>query len=172
VNKMNRMREIRVEKVVINVGVGKTGEELQKAQKIIEKITQAKAVKTKAKVRQPKWGIRPGLEIGVKVTLRGEKALEFLRKALETKEFTLKESQFDKFGNFAFGVAEHIELPGVKYEPELGIIGFDVIVALERPGYRVKRRKYKKAKVGKKHRITKEEAIEFAKEKLGIKVVE
>jgi len=169
---MNRMREIRVEKVVINVGVGKTGEELQKAQKIIEKITQAKAVKTKAKVRQPKWGIRPGLEIGVKVTLRGEKALEFLRKALETKEFTLKESQFDKFGNFAFGVAEHIELPGVKYEPELGIIGFDVIVALERPGYRVKRRKYKKAKVGKKHRITKEEAIEFAKEKLGIKVVE
>jgi len=171
VNKMNRMREIRVEKVVINVGVGKTGEELQKAQKIIEKITQAKAVKTKAKVRQPKWGIRPGLEIGVKVTLRGKKALDFLRKALETKEFTLKESQFDNFGNFAFGVAEHIELPGVKYEPELGIIGFDVIVALERPGYRVKRRKYKKAKVGKKHRITKEEAIEFAKEKLGIKVV-
>ncbi|MCD6247780.1 MAG: 50S ribosomal protein L5 [Candidatus Diapherotrites archaeon] len=168
---MNRMREIRVEKVVINVGVGKTGEELQKAQKIIEKITQAKAVKTKAKVRQPKWGIRPGLEIGVKVTLRGKKALDFLRKALETKEFTLKESQFDNFGNFAFGVAEHIELPGVKYEPELGIIGFDVIVALERPGYRVKRRKYKKAKVGKKHRITKEEAIEFAKEKLGIKVV-
>ncbi len=168
---MNRMREIRVEKVVINVGVGKTGEELQKAQKIIEKITQAKAVKTRAKVRQPKWGIRPGLEIGVKVTLRGKKALDFLRKALETKEFTLKESQFDKFGNFAFGVAEHIELPGVKYEPELGIIGFDVIVALERPGYRVKRRKYKKAKVGKKHRITKEEAIEFAKEKLGIKVV-
>lgn len=168
---MNKMREIRVEKVVINVGVGKTGEELQKAQKIIEKITQAKAVKTRAKVRQPKWGIRPGLEIGVKVTLRGKKALDFLRKALETKEFTLKESQFDKFGNFAFGVAEHIELPGVKYEPELGIIGFDVIVALERPGYRVKRRKYKKAKVGKKHRITKEEAIEFAKEKLGIKVV-
>lgn len=168
---MNRMKEIRVEKVVINVGVGKTGEELQKAQKILEKITQAKAVKTKAKVRQPKWGIRPGLEIGVKVTLRGKKAIEFLKRALETKEFTLKKSQFDNSGNFAFGVAEHIELPNVKYEPELGIIGFDVIVALERPGYRVKRRKYKKAKVGKKHSITEEEAIEFAKEKLGIKVI-
>ena len=168
---MNPIRDIRIEKVVINVGVGKFGEELEKAKKIIENITGAKAVKTKAKVRQPKWGIRPGLEIGVKVTLRGEKAIEFLKKALEAKDFTIKESQFDENGNFAFGISEHIELPGVKYNPELGIIGFDVIVALERPGYRVKRRKYHKSKVGKRHRITKAEAIQFAKEKLGIKVV-
>ncbi|MCD6479143.1 MAG: 50S ribosomal protein L5 [Candidatus Diapherotrites archaeon] len=165
------MREIMIDKVVINVGVGEAGEKLKKAQKIIETITGARAVKTKAKVRQPKWGIRPGLEIGVKVTLRGDKALEFLKRALEAKDFTIKESQFDDSGNFAFGIAEHIELPGVRYEPELGIIGFDVIVALKRPGYRVKVRKYKKARVGKKHRITKQEAIEFAKEKLGVKVV-
>jgi len=168
---MNKMREIMIDKVVINVGVGEAGEKLKKAQKIIETITGAKAVKTKAKVRQPKWGIRPGLEIGVKVTLRGDKALEFLKRALEAKDFTIKESQFDDSGNFAFGIAEHIELPGVRYEPELGIIGFDVIVALKRPGYRVKVRKYKKARVGKEHRITKQEAIEFAKEKLGVKVV-
>jgi len=168
---MNKMREIMIDKDVINVGVGEAGEKLKKAQKIIETITGAKAVKTKAKVRQPKWGIRPGLEIGVKVTLRGDKALEFLKRALEAKDFTIKESQFDDSGNFAFGIAEHIELPGVRYEPELGIIGFDVIVALKRPGYRVKVRKYKKARVGKEHRITKQEAIEFAKEKLGVKVV-
>jgi len=168
---MNKMREIMIDKVVINVGVGEAGEKLKKAQKIIETITGVKAVKTKAKVRQPKWGIRPGLEIGVKVTLRGDKALEFLKRALEAKDFTIKESQFDDSGNFAFGIAEHIELPGVKYEPELGIIGFDVIVALKRPGYRVKVRKYRKTRVGKEHRITKQEAIEFVKEKLGVKVV-
>ena len=168
---MNKMREIMIDKVVINVGVGETGEKLQKAQKIIESITGVKAVKTKAKVRQPKWGIRPGLEIGVKVTLRKEKALKFLKRALEAKEFTIKEGQFDNSGNFAFGIAEHIELPEVKYEPKLGIIGFDVIVALKRPGYRVKMRKYKRAHVGKKHKITKQEAIEFAKNNLGIKVV-
>ncbi len=166
------MRKIEIDKVVINVGVGEAGERLQKAQQIIEELTGAKAVRTKAKVRQPSWGIRPGLEIGLKVTLRGKKAIEFLKRTLEAKDFTLKADQFDKHGNFAFGISEHIELPGAKYDPELGIIGFDVIVALKRPGYRVKNRKYKKGKIGKKHRITKEEGIEFAKQRLGIKVIE
>lgn len=165
------MREIMIDKVVVNIGVGEAGEKLQKAQKILESITGAKPIRTKAKVRQPKWGIRPGLEIGVKVTLRKQKAIEFLKRALAAKDFKLKESQFDKNGNFAFGIAEHIELPGTKYDPELGIVGFDVIVALKRRGYRVKERRYKPADIGKKHRITREEGIEFAKKFLGIQVI-
>lgn len=168
---MNKMQEIKIDKVIVNACVGESGERLQKVHKVIEEITGAKAVITKAKIRQPKWGIRPGLEIGAKTTLRDKKAQEFLKRALEAKEFTLKESNFDDSGNFAFGISEHIEIPGVKYDPKTGIVGFDVIIALKRPGYRIKNRKYKKNKVGKKQRITKQEAIEFAKEKLNIKVV-
>ncbi|MEM4662586.1 MAG: 50S ribosomal protein L5 [Candidatus Diapherotrites archaeon] len=164
------MREIMIDKVVINMGVGESGEKLQKAHKVLEEITGSKVVRTKAKVRQPKWGIRPGLEIGVKVTLRKQKAMDFLKKALAAKGFKIKEDQFDKDGNFAFGIKEHIELPGVKYNPQLGIFGFDVIVALKRRGYRVKERKYKPSKIGHKHKITKNEAIEFATRVLGIKV--
>lgn len=167
---MNRMREISVAKVVVNMGVGESGEELEKARKILEQITGAKAVKTKAKVKQPKWNIRPGLEIGVKTTLRGKKAGEFLKNALLAKDNTLSKKNFDDRGNFGFGIKEHIELPKVKYDPTLGIRGFDVLVSLERPGYRVKRRKYCKGKVGKNHIISREEAIEFVKEKFGVSV--
>ncbi len=167
---MNAMREIRICAVVVNIGVGKSGEELDRAKKILEKITNNKSVKTRAKVKQPKWDIRPGLEIGVKTTLRGKKAVDFLKNAFVAKENTLSERNFDRNGNFGFGVKEHIELPGVKYEPKLGITGFDVLVSLERHGYRVKRRKYKKKRVGKRHSVTKQEAIQFVKETFNITV--
>ncbi len=167
---MNPMKEVRIEAVTVNMGVGKSGEELDKAKTILQQITGSKPVKTRAKVKQPKWDIRPGLEIGVKVTLRGSKAEEFLRKALSAKDNVLLRKNFDRNGNFGFGIKEHIELPGVKYDPKLGIVGFDVIVSLGRKGYRIKRRKYKKKKVGQKHRVSKEEAIQFVKEKFNVKV--
>ena len=164
------MREIFIGKVVANMGIGESREDLQKAKEILEQITGAKAVKTKARVKQPKWNIRPGLEIGVKTTLRGEKAIEFLKNALVAMDNTLSRKCFDECGNFGFGVQEHIELPKVKYDPKLGIKGFDVLVALERRGYRVKRRKNRKKKVGKRHVISKEEAIAYMKEKFGVSV--
>ena len=167
---MNAMREIFIGKVVVNMCVGETGEELEKAGKILGQVTGAKTVKTKAKVKQPKWDIRPGLEIGVKTTLRGEKAADFLKNALAAKDDTLSEKNFDRAGNFGFGVQEHIEMPKVKYDPKLGIKGFDVLVSLERRGYRVKKRKLRKKKIGKKHVITKGEAIGFMKEKFGVSV--
>lgn len=163
------MRKIFVGKVTINMGVGKGGEELEKAGEIIERISGNKAVKTLAMVKQPKWEIRPGLPIGVKTTLRKKKALDFLKKALSAKEHLL-EKQFDRQGNFGFGIAEYIDLPGTKYEPRLGIRGMDVLVTLERPGYRVKKRKRKQARIGKRHLILKHEAIEFVKVVLGVEV--
>ncbi len=166
----NRMKQIFVGKVTINMGVGKTGEELEKAKEIMEKISESKAVKTVAKIKQPKWEIRPGLPIGVKTTLRKKKAIDFLKKALAAKDNTLGEKQFDLQGNFGFGIAEYIDIPGVKYEPRLGIRGMDVLVTLERPGYRVKKRKIKPAKLGKKQVITKQEAIEFVKKTFGASI--
>ncbi len=173
----NPMREIRIEKVVINMGVGEPGERLEKAETILARIVKTitgkdyKPVRTIAKKKIPKWGIRPGLAIGVKLTLRGEDAEKFLRAALEAVENKIPARSFDNQGNFSFGINEYIDLPGIKYDPKIGIFGMDVSVSLERPGYRVKRRKIRRAKVGKTHLITKDEAIAFVKDKFGVEVI-
>ena len=114
-------------------------------------------------------GIRPGLPIGGKVTLRGKDALDFIDLTLKAKNNKIKRNLSNE-GVFSYGIHEYLDVPGIKYDPNLGIRGFDVCVSLKRKGYRVKQRKYNIAKVGKKHRITKDEAIEFAKEKLKIVV--
>ena len=164
----NKMREIKIAKVTVNMGVGPEPNEMKTAQKIIEKITDSKAVQTKCKVRQPKWGIRPGLPIGLKVTLRNSKADEFLKRAIEAKGNELKGKSFDNQGNFGFGIHEYIDLPSVKYDPGLGVRGFDVLVTLERPGFRIKRRKIKSCKVGGSQVIPKEEAMQFVQKKFGV----
>ncbi len=167
---MSVMRNIRIDKVVVNIGVGQAGEPLENAQGLLETITGKRAVKTKAKSRNPTWSIRKGLPIGVKVTLRGKDAEDFLKKAFDAVNKKLKSSSFDGRGNFAFGVKEYIDFPGVKYDPNIGMYGFDVCVSLMRPGYRVSKRKIAKAKVGKSHIITDDEAREFVKSKFGVEV--
>lgn len=164
------MQKLRIEKVTINIGVGSAGEELKKAEEIIKKITGAVPVKTICKIKQPTWGIREGLPIGVKVTLRGQKAVEFLKKSFEAIDKTLKASSFDGFGNFGFGVKEYIDIPGTKYDPKLGMKGCDVLVSLEKPGYRIKRRKLKQKKIPKSHVVKKENAIEFVKASFGVEI--
>ncbi|MEM0353522.1 MAG: 50S ribosomal protein L5, partial [Archaeoglobaceae archaeon] len=72
-------------------------------------------------------------------------------------------------GNFSFGIQEHIDLPGVEYDPDIGVFGMDVCVSLKRRGYRVAERRIARAKVGSKHRITKEETIRWL-EGLGVTV--
>ena len=164
------MRQIGVEKVTVNMGVGESGEVLEKASTIMETVTKAQPTKTVSKVKNPSWGLRLGLPIGIKVTLRKKKAMEFLTAAFAAKEGRVEQRNFDPNGNFGFGVKEHIDMPGVKYDPKLGIRGFDVLVTLERAGYRIKRRKLNKRKIGKKHRITKGDAVSYVKEKFGVEV--
>ncbi len=164
----NKMRDIKIAKVTVNMGVGPEPNEMKNAQKIIEKLTERKAIKTKCKVRQPKWGIRPGLPIGLKVTLRNSNAEEFLKRGIAAKGNELKSTCFDNQGNFGFGIQEYIDMPGIKYDPTLGVRGFDVLVTLERPGFRVKRRKIRNRKVGGSHTISKEEAMEFVQKKFEV----
>jgi large subunit ribosomal protein L5 len=168
---MNPMRKIRVEKVTLHINTGEPGERLEKALTLLERIANQKPVVCKAKRRIREWGIRPGLPIGAKVTLRGKKALELLQRLLKAVNFKLREEQIDDSGNLSFGIDEYIKIPGVKYDPKIGIFGMDVIITLERPGYRVKRRRLKKSKVGKRHLITKQEAKEFYEKELGITFV-
>ena len=166
------MREIRIEKVTLNIGVGNDQEKLKKALLLMKSIAGGKPVKTVATKRIQNWGIRPGLPIGCKLTLRKNKAQELLVRLLDAKDNTLKASNFDINGNIAFGIPEYIDIPGVKYNPSIGIMGLEVCITLERSGYRIKRRKIKKRKIPKRHRITKQEAIEFMKTKFKIEVVE
>ncbi|MCX6804386.1 MAG: 50S ribosomal protein L5 [Candidatus Diapherotrites archaeon] len=163
------MQKVLMNKVVVNMGVGSEPEEMKKATQIMQLVTGMKPAQTICTARIPDWGLRPGIAIGLKVTLRGEKAVEFIKKALEAKNSRLPERSFDKSGNFGFGVHEYIDLPGAKYDPKLGIKGFDVLVSLKKKGYRVKLRALKQTKVGKKQRVSKEEAVEYVKA-MGIEV--
>ena len=167
----NPMRKIMVEKVTLNMGAGEAGPKLDSSKKILETITGRKVVITKTHKRTT-FGGPPKKPIGVKVTLRGKGAIELLKNMLQAVDNRLKPSQFDTNGNFSFGVAEYINIPGVKYDPDVGILGMDVAVTLERPGFRVKKRRTRPAKVGKVHIITKDEAIKFAEKELGVKVTE
>ena len=165
---MNPMRNIRIEKVTLNIGAGKDQNKLDKARLLLKAITGIEPVKTVTQKRIPGWGLRPGLPIGCKITLRKSPAHDLLKRLIEAKENTLKESQFDERGNIAFGIHEYIDIKGVKYDPKIGIIGLQVCVTLERPGFRVKKRVIGKKNISKKHVIKKEESIEFMKKEFNI----
>jgi len=166
----NPLTKPRIGKVTVNISVGRSGEPLENAMKILEQITGQKPTVRRAKRTIKDFGIRRGEPIACLVTLRGEKALSFLEKALTTVGNKIKVSSLDEHGNFSFGIREHIELPGVKYDPHLGIVGMDVCVTLEKPGYRVKYRKRAASKVGGWQRLTRDEAICFLRE-MGIELV-
>ncbi len=168
----NPMLKPRIEKVVVNVCVGKSGEPLEKAIKIVEELTRQRPCIRRAKRTIRDFGIRRGEPIACMVTLRGERATEFLKKALEAVGNRISKNSFDRLGNFSFGIREHIDIPGTKYSPDLGIIGMDVCVSLCRAGYRVKYRRRAKSKVGHKHLLTPEEAIAFIREEFGVEVTE
>ncbi|HLP79531.1 MAG TPA: 50S ribosomal protein L5 [Acidobacteriota bacterium] len=164
------MRAISVEKVTLNCGCGTDHTRLEKSVKLLQIITGRSPVKTITELRIPGWGLRKGLPIGAKVTLRGEEATAVLKRLIEAREMKLRQSMFDNNGNIAFGVHEYIDIPGVEYDPTIGIIGLEVAVTLKRPGFRTKVRKYQNRAVPKKHRITQVEAIDFAKKEWGVKI--
>ena len=158
---MNPMKNIRVEKITLNIGAGKDQTRLEKGLVLLNAITNATPIKTITNKRIQEWGLRPGLPIGCKLTLRKDKAIKILSRLLDAVENKLREKQFDNNGNVAFGIHEYIEIPGVKYDPKIGIMGLEVCITLERPGYRVKKRKLLVRKIPSRHRISKQEAIDF-----------
>lgn len=142
------MREIKLEKLTLNIGG--VGEKLDKGVILLQRISGRTPVKVKATKRIPTWQVRPGLEVGTKVTLRGEDALELLKKLLPAIDNTLKEKQIQN-NFFSFGIPEYIEIPGIEYLREVGIMGLEVTVVFERAGKKVERKKIKR---GKTRRLT------------------
>ncbi len=163
----NPMKNLRIYKVTINISLGESGQRLINVEQILAKVSGQTPVRTIAKKTMPTFGIKKGGAVGCVVTLRKEAAEKFLRSALVINEGQLELSQFDENGNFSFGIEEHTDFPGMRYDPEIGIFGMDVSVALERPGYRVRRRRIKQHKIPPTHRLNKEDAFAFIKDKFG-----
>ena len=169
---MTGMRELRVEKVVVNIGVGEAGERLVKAQKVLEMVTGQKSVQTMSKTINRDLGIRKGMPLGCKVTLRGEAAVEFIERALPIREMRVPVYSFDQEGNMSFGITDYTDFDGMKYDPEIGIFGMDISVVLRRPGNRITRRALLRRRVPKDHRVNRDEAIQYMKDKFNVEVVE
>ena len=163
----NPMRKIRLEKVILNIGG--VADKLDKGVILLETLSGKKPVRVKATKRIPTWQVRPGLEVGTKVTLRGNDALEMVKKLLPAIDNTLKEKQIQD-NCFSFGIHEYIEIPGVEYIREVGIMGFEVTVVFSRAGKSVEKRKIKR---GKSHRltVTRKEIEEYLQTKFNTEIL-
>lgn len=166
----NPQRAIKIEKITLNIGVGQAGDKLEKAKKLLNNITNKKPVQTTTQKRIPTWGLRPNLPIGVKVTLRDNQAKLLLTRLFAALDNEISEKKFDRFGNFAFGIPEYIDIPGVAYDIDIGIIGLEVAVTLKRAGFRIKKRRIKPSKIKQSHMVTKKEAIDYLKDNYNVKI--
>lgn len=174
----NKMRGIRISKIVLNMGCA-TKIPVENAKTILGCISGTKVVITKTKKRST-FNVPKGKPIGCMVTIRNRPLAdakhrialeEFLKRLLAAKENKLKMSNFDDTGNFSFGIPEYIDISGMEYDPKIGMLGLDVSVALERPGYRTGRKKIK-SKIGKRHKISINDAVMFVKNKFDVKIEE
>ena len=166
---MSKMKEIKLDKVVLNIGVGNDEAKLAKAMKLLEVITGKKPIKTLAKKRLAAFKIRPGLPIGCKVTLRKKEAEDVLHRMLEGIEYIIPKRQFNT-GGFSFGIKEYIQVPTIPYQRDVGLLGFDVHVAFKKAGYRIKERKVKTGKIPKRHHVNKDEVMDYAQKNFNIKI--
>lgn len=167
---MNPMEKVIIAKATINIGVGEAGEQLVKAENLLRNMTGQDPVRTFSKVTNPEFGIRKNQPIACKVTLRGEKADKAIKMVLEGIGNKLRATQFDAQGNVSFGIHEHIDIPGMRYDPDIGIFGLNLSITFEKPGYRIKRRKIQRRKVPAKHMVTKEETMKFMQDNFQVKI--
>ncbi len=168
----NPLRTVRVIKVVVNIGVGESGDPRTKAAKVLEMVTHQKPVSTRSHSTNRDFGIRKGQEIGAKVTLRGEVAVDFLSRALEARNKQLDVDSIDRNGNFSFGIADYTDFSGMKYDPAIGIHGMDVAVEVGRTGFRVRQRRVQYRPIPRSLRSTREETRELLVRSFGVTVLE
>jgi len=173
-NKTQKKKELFtpiIEKVTINIGVGEAGERLNKAEKVLENITKHKPIQTLSKTTNKDLGIRKRMPIGCKVTLRGKDSIEFLKEAFITRENKIADYSFDDQGNISFGIPDHTLFKSQKYDPNIGIFGMDVCITMKRQGYRIKHRRIAPSKIPTRHKVKKEETMNFFSDKFNIEVI-
>ena len=133
----NEMQIPRIDKIVVNMGIGEAVADSKKAQaamKDLAQITGQKPVPTKARTSIAGFKLREGMTIGAKVTLRKDRMYEFLDRLItialpRVKDFRgLKATSFDGRGNYALGLREHIVFPEINYDQIDQIWGMDIVV--------------------------------------------
>ena len=147
----NVMEVPKIEKVVINMGVGEAKENaklLDAAVSDLETITGQKAVVTKAKKSVANFKIREGMPIGCKVTLRGNRMYEFVDRLINlalprVRDFRgVNPNSFDGRGNYALGIKEQLIFPEIEYDKIDKIRGMDIIFVTTMAGVSTSYRKY------------------------------
>lgn len=165
--KNNIMRTPKIERVVLNVGG--VAEKLDKGFILLQKVSGKQPVKVAATKRIPTWGVRPGLLVGTKVTIRGKEAEDLINKIIPAINNTIKEKQIRP--NFvSFGIKEYIEIPGMEYIREVGIMGFEVTIVFARAGKRVQMKKVKRGRI-RRQDVTVEEIEKILQDKFKIKIM-
>ena len=129
----------KIEKIILNMGLGLDGNDtkiLKSCEEDLAKITGQKPVVTKFKKSVANFKTRKGAKAGLKVTLRKDKMYEFLDRLVNIalpriKDFRgLSPKSFDKFGNYTFGIKEHIIFPEVSFERADKVRGLDIIIVI------------------------------------------
>ena len=136
-NYKNVMKVPKIEKIVLNIGLGRAIQDKKKLDDAVKELTAIagqKAIKTKAKKSIASFKLRDGMEIGCKVTLRGYRMYEFLDRLINIslpsiKDFRgLKVSGFDGRGNYSLGIEEHLIFPEISYDKIEDIKGLNISI--------------------------------------------
>ena len=134
----NDMMIPKLDKIVLNIGVGdavKDTKKVKAAQEDLTRIAGQHAVVTKAKKSIAGFRVREDMPLGTKVTLRGDRMFEFLDRLItialpRVRDFRgVKGSSFDGRGNYAMGLKEHIVFPEIDFDKVVDVLGMDIIIA-------------------------------------------
>jgi len=148
----NIMREIEIEKMIIHCGG--VDDKLERSVKLLKKITNRIVFIKKSSRRIPAFGISPGKKSGCKVTIRDNNQIkDLLRRFFSAVNNRIKFKQITE-NQVCFGIKEYIEVPGLDYEREIGILGFEVMIVFKRMGKRVNMKKIKRGKYPRKQYVS------------------
>lgn len=165
----NPMRKIRIEKIVLSCGA--TGQDIERSKKLLQTLSkrEPRIVLTGPKRRIPAFGVKPLMQVGTMVSIRGNDAPAILKQLLGAVDNTIKSKQIKENG-FSFGIHEYIEIPGIEYQRDIGIRGLNVTVCFIRSGVRVSRKRIRNTKLPTKQHVSQKEIINYMGENFNTRI--